>query len=120
MFKPILILLLVSPLAALAAKDPAGLEPLPEPPPPPPPQSSAPPPTGLEDEDMEPDVQIIKRNDGEIHEYRINGRLYMVKVFPRFGPPYVLYDRDGNGSLETRSNRMEPAPVVPNWILHSW
>ena len=120
MIKPLLFLMFLSPLAALAASDPAGLEPLPEPPPPPPPQSSAPPPTGLEDEDMEPDVQIIKRSDGEIHEYRVNGQLYMVKVFPRVGWPYVLYDRDGDGSLETRSNRMEPAPVVPNWILHSW
>ena len=84
MIKPLLLLLLVSPLAALAANDPAGLEPLPEPPSPPPQstpiQPSPPPPTGLEDEDMEPDVQIIKRSDGEIHEYRINGRLYMVKA----------------------------------------
>lgn len=121
MLKPLLFLLLVSPLAALAANESADLEPLPEPPPPPTaPQSTPPPPTGLEDEDMEPDVQIIKRSDGEIHEYRVNGRLYMVKVFPRIGPPYILFDRDGDGSLESRSSRMEPAPIVPNWILHSW
>ena len=69
---------------------------------------------------MEPDVQIIKRSDGEIHEYRITGRHSMVKVYPRVGPPSVRDDREGNGSLETRSNRMEPAPVIPNWILHSW
>ena len=120
MLKSILFLLLAWPLGVLAANEPADLEPLPDAPPPPPPQSTLPPPTGLDDEDMQPDVQIIKRNDAEIHEYRVNGRLYMIKVFPRVGPPYVLYDRDGDGSLETRSNRMEPAPVVPNWILHSW
>lgn len=116
-------LLLAGPLPALAANEPPDLQPLPEAPPPPPApvaQPAVPPPTGLEDEDMEPDVQIIKRRDGEYHEYRVNGRLYMVRVFPRFGPPYVLFDRDGDGIMESSSSRMEPAPVLPNWILHSW
>lgn len=124
MSKYLLILLLANPLTLLAAQQtpPADLEPLPEAPPPPPPTENAPPPpTGLEDEDLEPEVKIIKRNDAVIYEYRVNGRLYKVRVEPRVGPPYYLYDRDGDGVLEsTRRQPLEPAPVVPNWVIHSW
>ena len=122
MLKYLLILLLASPLPLLAAQppEPNDLEPLPEAPPPPLPESVPPPPTGLDDEDMEPEVKIIKRDDAVVHEYRIKGRLYMVKVIPRVGPPYYLYDGDGNGSLESRSHQLDPAPIVPNWRIHSW
>lgn len=121
--KYLLIMLLAYPLTLLAAQQtqPADLEPLPEAPPPSLPESVPPPPTGLADEGLEPEVKIIKRDDAVIHEYRINGQLYMVKVVPRIGPPYYLYDRDGNGSLESRRLlRLEPAPIVPNWRIHSW
>jgi len=122
MTKYLLILLLASPLPLLAVQQtqPADLEQLPDAPPPPPPDSTPQPPTGLEDEGLEPEVRIIKRNDAVIYEYRVNGRLYKVKVVPRVGPPYYLYDRDGNGSLESRRLPLEPAPVVPNWMIHSW
>ena len=121
MTKYLLVLLLANPLTLLAAQQtpPTDLEPLPDAPPPPP-SDYVPPPTGLEDEGLEPEVKIIKRNDAVIYEYRINGRLYKVKVVPRVGPPYYLYDRDGNGSLESRRPQLEPAPVVPNWMIHSW
>ena len=80
MLKYLLILLLASPLSLLAAQpgEPNDLEPLPEVPPPPLPDSVPLPPTGLDDEDMEPEVKIIKRDDAVVHEYRIKGRLYMV------------------------------------------
>lgn len=123
MTKYLLVLLLANPLTLLAAQQqpPADLEPLPEAPPPPPSTEYAPPPpTGMADEGLEPEVKIIRRRDAVIHEYRINGRLYMVKVVPRVGPPYYLYDRDGSGSLESRKLQLEPAPVVPNWKIHSW
>ena len=41
-----------------------------------------PPPAMSDEEEIEPEVQIIKREDKTIEEYRINGRLYMVKVTP--------------------------------------
>ena len=122
MLKYLILLLFYSPLPLLAAQTtaPNDQEPLPEAPPPPPADYVPPPPTGLEDEDMEPDVKIIKRNDAVIHEYRVNGRLYLVKVVPRVGLPYILYDGDGNGSLESRSHQLDPAPIIPNWVIHSW
>ncbi|MGB5178702.1 MAG: DUF2782 domain-containing protein [Gammaproteobacteria bacterium] len=121
MTKYLLVLLLAYPLTLLAARQtpPADLQPLPEVPPPPA-EYVPPPPTGLADEGLEPEVKIIKRGDAVIQEYRINGQLYMVRVVPRFGPPYYLFDRDGNGTLESRRLPLEPAPVVPNWMIHRW
>jgi hypothetical protein len=118
----LLLLLLASPLPLLAVQQaPEDLEQPPEALPPPPlPEATPQPPTGLEDEALEPEVRIIKRNNAIIHEYRIKGRLYMVKVTPRWGLPYYLFDGDGNGSLESRSHSLDPAPMVPNWVIYSW
>lgn len=106
----LLALLLCTPLA-LPAADPA-LESLPE---------TTPPPTGTnEAEELEPEVSIIKRDRETIHEYRVNGALYMVKIEPRNGPPYYLIDKDGDGSLESRYNKLEPALLVPSWMIFRW
>ena len=111
-------LLLLACTAPVLAVTPADLEPLPEIPPPPVPDHAPPAPTGLIDEDLEPEVKIIKRKDATVHEYRANGQLYMVKIIPAHGYPYYLYDADGDGSLESRQDRLEP--VIPRWIIHSW
>ncbi|MDH3526649.1 MAG: DUF2782 domain-containing protein [Gammaproteobacteria bacterium] len=106
----LLALMLCIPLA-LPAADPV-LEPLPD--------TSAPP-TGLSEADeLEPEVTIIKRDKETIHEYRVNGQLYMVKIEPRNGPPYYLIDKDGDGSLESRYNKLEPALLVPSWMIFRW
>jgi hypothetical protein len=70
-------------------------------------------------EALEPEVTIIKRKEGVISEYRINGHLYMVKVQPAVGPAYYLHDRDGDGELDARSNDPD-AVSVPQWILFRW
>jgi len=81
----------------------------------------APAPTGTDTaEELEPEVSIIKRTDETIHEYRVNGELYMVKIEPRTGPPYYLIDKDGDGSLESRYNKLEPALLVPSWMIFRW
>jgi len=71
-------------------------------------------------EAIEPEVTIRQREDATVEEYRINGRMYMVKVIPRRGKPYYLIDRDGDGQLETRMSDLYDDPVVPQWILFSW
>ena len=111
------LLLLCCTLPVLAASPP-DLEPLPDIPPPPLPDHTPPAPTGLIDEDLEPEVRIIKRDNAVVHEYRANGRLYMVKIVPTRGYPYYLYDSDGDGSLESRQDRLEP--VIPRWVIHRW
>ncbi|MCU7927816.1 MAG: DUF2782 domain-containing protein [Candidatus Thiodiazotropha sp. (ex Dulcina madagascariensis)] len=73
----------------------------------------------VDDEAIEPEVTIIKREEGTIYEYRINGQLYMVKVQPDSGPAYYMVDRDGDGEFDSRSN--DPTNIsVPQWILMRW
>ncbi len=68
---------------------------------------------------IEPEVKIIKQEEGTIYEYRINGQLYMVKVQPIKGPAYYLVDRDGDGEFDSRST--DPTNIsVPQWILMRW
>ena len=70
-------------------------------------------------EALEPDV-VIREGEEETHyEYRINGLLYMVKVVPNIGPAYYLVDTDGDGSFESREQKIDDFPV-PRWVLFSW
>ena len=73
----------------------------------------------IDGEVIEPEVKIIKQEDGTITEYRVNGQLYMVKIQPNKGPAYYMYDRDGDGEFDSRST--DPTEIsVPQWILMRW
>lgn len=55
----------------------------------------------LETEDPlleEPLVIIRKRGEDKIEEYQIDGRIQVIKVTPRIGFPYYLYDDTGDAS----------------------
>ncbi len=90
---------------------PANLQPIPEPPPPPP---------GYQlDASMEPQVTIVQKGDTKEEEFRMNGKLYMVKVTPPHGVPYYLVDSRGDGAF----SRMEPTDTglrVPMWVIKSF
>jgi hypothetical protein len=108
MYKLLLTLILLVPSLTAAQ---TAIEPSPEP---------APPPSvGINDE-MEPEVSIIKRDDAVIKEYRMNGELYMIKVTPSIGPPYYLIDSTGDGNLNARRSELDPAFVVPSWMIFRW
>jgi hypothetical protein len=80
--------------------------------PPPPPEIQA-----LEEGDeVEPEVVIRKTERGTETEYRINGRLYKIKVIPTVGAPYYLLDRDGDGAMESHSLD-DPGLSVPMWVI---
>ena len=72
------------------------------------------------DDSLEPEVSIIKRDDAVVQEYRMNGVLYMVKVITVVGPPYYLFDSNGDGSLNIRRNELDPGLVVPSWMIFRW
>ena len=126
--RQLLILLLACALPVLPVMPvqsaPPDLQPLPEIPPPPVPEHAAesrpPPPTGLPDGDLEPEVSIIKRDDSVVHEYRMNGLLYMIKVIPSVGWPYYLFDSNGDGTLDARRDNLDPGLVVPSWMIYRW
>lgn len=90
-----------------APAKPKDLQPLPEPPAPPP---------GALDESQEPQVTIIKRGEEKVEEYRLNGRLYMLKVTPPHGIPYYLIDQRGDGQF-TRQDNLDSGVRVPQWVL---
>ncbi|MBI2800778.1 MAG: DUF2782 domain-containing protein [Gammaproteobacteria bacterium] len=78
-------------------------------------------PPSIEDgQSLEPDVTIVQRKDATIEEYRMNGRLYMIKVVPIVGKPYYLMDRDGDGLMESKISDLYKDPIVPQWVILSW
>jgi|WetSurMetagenome_2_1015567.scaffolds.fasta_scaffold606141_2 hypothetical protein len=99
--------LLAATLPAMAQKRPADLEPLPAVPPPPP---------GLTDADTEPQVTIVRRGQDKVEEYRLNGKLYMMKVTPPHGRPYYLVDQLGDGSW-ARQEGVGTRLRVPQWVI---
>jgi hypothetical protein len=87
------------------------LQPIPEPPPPP---------AGFElDAALEPQVTIQRRGTDTIEEFRIRGRLYMVKVTPAHGVPYYLIDEGGRGDF-TRRDTYDTGTRPPMWVIHSF
>jgi hypothetical protein len=67
----------------------------------------------------DPDIRVIRKADATLEEYRFNGKLYMVKVTPKMGKPYYLYDEEGTGNLIRRDDtHSHIAP--PRWTLFSW
>ena len=106
MRRTLIALLLAATIPAFAQQPPA-LEPIPEPPPMP---------AGAEAD--EPEVTIVKRGEDTVTEYRIRGKLYMVKVTPPHGVPYYLIDKEGNGQMVRHDGAADLA--VPMWVIKSW
>jgi hypothetical protein len=72
-------------------------------------------------EELEPEVTIREGGEGQtIEEYRIRGKLYMVKVTPKNGPAYFLVDRDGDGMFEDRVPGGTTPIAVPQWVIVEW
>lgn len=70
--------------------------------------------------DLGPDVQILQGKSANIEEFRSNGKVYMIKVKPKKGPPYYLVDADGDGDFDTRRDDLQPNLLIPSWVLFSW
>lgn len=107
----LLVLGLALPAAVLGAQaqKPPNLQPVPEPPPPPP---------GFElDPALEPEVTILRRGQDVVEEFRIGGRLYMIRVTPAHGVPYHLIDDVGRGEFVRRDN-YDTGTRPPMWVIH--
>ena len=103
-------LLLALPAVAQTAQStpPAGLQPLPEP--------SPPPPGVALDPSLEPQVTITRRGQDRIEEFRIKGKLYMIKVTPPHGVSYYLIDEKGDGRM-SRQESLDTGFRVPMWVI---
>ena len=66
------------------------------------------------------EVKIIERGDETIEEYRLNGRVYMIKVTKKGFPPYYLIDRDGDGTMEEQVSEIPDNVKPPSWVIKRW
>lgn len=102
-------LLITFPLVGFAAQ-PDNLQPLP---------TTPPAPGGATDDSTEPQVTIKQKGTSKVEEYRLNGRLYMIKVTPSTGKPYYLIDSRGDGQF-SRQDSIGPRVQPPMWVIHRW
>jgi len=79
-----------------------------------------PPPPAIDDNvDDEPQVTITKQTEQTIEEYRVGGKLYMIKVIPKIGKPYYLVDERGDGKF-TRQESLDSGVRPPRWVIHNF
>lgn len=94
--------------ASAAQPQPPDLQPLP--PPPSVDSGEAP---------EEPQITIIQQPETTVEEYRISGRLYMIKITPKVGKPYYLVDDRGDGKF-SRQESLDSGVRPPRWVIHSF
>ena len=91
---------------------PPGTAPLEEAPPPPPMTEPA-----KDDPRLTPQTTTRTEGDNEIVEYRVRGKLYMMRVTPKHGKPYVMIDHKGDGTFTKQDNTLDNGVRVPQWVL---
>ena len=106
---PTLIALLVIAAAPVFAQSNVDRQPLPAVPPPPPEMVPF-------DAALEPQVTIKRRDSDTVEEFRVQGKLYMIKVTPTHGVPYYLMDNQGDGNF-MRMDTMDARVRVPQWVI---
>jgi hypothetical protein len=80
------------------------------------PPELAPVPDGAPAPGDEPSVTIKESGQGQVVEYRANGKLFMLKVIPKGGKPYYLVDRTGDGQFVWQGN-LGADFQPPMWVL---
>lgn len=89
-------------------------------PPPPPIREPLPPKVQDPDEQIQPQVVIRREEERIVEEYSSGGAVYMIRVTPiEGGPSYYMIDTDGDGTLESRQESMEPVRPV-YWKIAEW
>jgi hypothetical protein len=106
-------------VSALAFSLAAAAQSTERPKPPTVPLEDLPPPPPMITTQPEPEPQVTQRNDADqsVQEYRLKGKLYMMRVTPKNGPPYVLIDLKGDGTFTRQENALDNGVRVPQWVL---
>jgi hypothetical protein len=83
------------------------------------PLDEAPPPPAMVEGDpsIEPQVTVRTVDGQSVQEYRVKGKLYMQRVTPKSGRPYVLMDHKGDGTFTKQDNTLDNGVRVPQWVL---
>lgn len=75
----------------------------------------------LADSQPAPEIVIREQKNKTIHEYRVNGYLYAIKVFPKNGKPYYLVAEDGGDfSRIGEPGSDNPKMLIPRWKVLEW
>ncbi|WP_153110407.1 DUF2782 domain-containing protein [Propionivibrio limicola] len=69
------------------------------------------------DESVEPEVTIKRQDTDTIEEYRVNGRLYKIRIIPKNGVPYELVDQRGDGSFTILDGPGTSGLSIPMWVI---
>lgn len=67
--------------------------------------------------EIKADVTIIRKKDQTVEEYRVNGKLHMVRITPTKGKPYyLLYPKNGGSPVRKDLDDIQ----TPYWKLFEW
>jgi hypothetical protein len=88
---------------------------------PPPPKGATPVPDGAPaaKDVAEPEITIRSKGRERIEEYRLNGKLYMIRITPSKGRPYFLVDQSGRGQFVRHDGPVAPT-AVPQWVIRTF
>jgi hypothetical protein len=83
------------------------------------PLDEPPPPPAVVDMDPSITPQVTTRtgDDGDVvQEYRVNGKVFMERITPRVGRPYVVMHDRGDGTMTRQDNTLDTLRG-PQWTL---
>ncbi len=63
------------------------------------------------------DVEIVIGEDRTVYEYRVNGRLLIIKVVPKVGFTYYMVPADGSEHFKSLDHNKK---LYPRWFLVEW
>ena len=83
------------------------------------PLEEVPPPPALVERDPALESQGTVRSEGDqtVQEFRAGGKVYMMRITPRNGRPYVLIDHRGDGTFTKHDSPLDQGVRAPQWVL---
>ena len=79
-------------------------------------QDAAPPPP-LSERAPQPEVTTRTEDGQVIEEHRVNGKVFMQRITPKHGKPYVLMDHKGDGTFSRLDQTLDQQIRAPQWVL---
>jgi len=70
-----------------------------------------------QDAALSQEITPTKPAEQTVEEFRAGGKLYMIKITPKVGPPYYLVDDLGDGKFSHYQN-LDPGFRPPRWVIH--
>lgn len=72
-----------------------------------------------QDADPRQEITITQQSEQTVEEYRVGGRLYMIKITPKTGAPHYLVDDLSDGRFSYSQN-IDPSFRSPRWVIRKF